>query len=337
MEVKQAIEAINQGKIAPLYLLKGSDVHLQNQVISALRKAIVQDELGEIRYDLIDQPLSEVMLEAETVSFFADHKLLIIEHPTFLTGEKANVEHQVDELLTYIDQPTSGTTLVFLIPDKMDERKKIAKALKKAGVVIDLTLSEKEVRRYIQTKLKEEGQSIQPQALDYLLDLTQYDLTSAMQELQKIKLYTLDQPGPITYELVDELVSKSLEQSLFTMTDYVLNQEAGKAIAFYHDLLLQGEDTIKIIYILAMQFRLLLQVKILQQRGYQQKEMASLLKIHPYRVKLALQHVRHLSLKQLGSIYDQFVEADYALKTSQLDQELIFEFLILRVISDSHH
>lgn len=334
MDVQTAIKQINQGQVAPFYLVKGGDFYLQNQLLTALRKQVVHDEMGEIRFDLNEVPIDAVVAEAETVSFFADDKLLIVDHSYILTSERQpkEIDQDVTRLLNYTNQPTPGTTIVFLVEGKLDERKKVVKALKKAGCVIDAEpLSEKEVRQYIRQTIDNDGYTIQPKALDYLLELTNYDLTGAMAELKKIYLYAIAKEKKITYGMVDELVSKSLEHSLFGMTDYVLNNQKGKALDFYHDLLLQGEDTIKINYILAMQFRLLLQVKILSQRGYNQKAIADTLKVHPYRVKLALQKAGQMSVQRIGEIYNQFVEADYAMKTSQLDQQLIFEFLILKI------
>ena len=49
--------------------------------------------------------------------------------------------------------------------------------------------------------------------------------------------------------------------------------------------------------------------------GYQQANIADTLKVHPYRVKLALQQVRRFELSRLERLYDELVENDYRMKT----------------------
>ena len=325
MDFQTALQQIKQGSQDSVYLLKGEQYYLQQQFLSALRQQHHYGEMGEIRFDLEEQTMDQVVDEAETVSFFAEDKLLIVSNAQLM------FQQEMDHFLAYLHHPVEGTTIVLLGIDSLDERKKVVKQLKQQVTIISIEeMSDKELRSYVQQKIQQDDYSIEPKALEHLLILTDYRLTNVMSELEKIYLYALDDHH-ITTSLVDQLVSKSLEHSLFGMTDFVVNGQMDKALAFYHDLLLQGEDTIKMIYILGMQFRLLLQVKILMQRQYSQQKMASVLKVHPYRIKLAMKQANKMTMKQLGEIYDQFVEADYAVKTSRLDQKMIMELLLLHL------
>ncbi|WP_054690657.1 hypothetical protein [Fructilactobacillus florum] len=74
----------------------------------------------------------------------------------------------------------------------------------------------------------------------------------------------------------------------FSLVNYLLRGETTQAISFYHELIEEGQEAIKLNAILEGQFRLLLQVSILSRQGRRQTEMATILKVHPYRVKLAL-------------------------------------------------
>ena len=95
-------------------------------------------------------------------------------------------------------------------------------------------------------------------------------------------------------------------------------------------MLIQKEEPIKIVALLISQFRLLLQVKILQKQGYPQGDIAKVLKVHPYRVKLALQNIRQYNQKLLSEALDYLIDADYKMKTGQIDQELQVELFIMR-------
>lgn len=155
-----------------------------------------------------------------------------------------------------------------------------------------------------------------------------------MGELQKLYLYALETKA-ITRGAVQELVPKSLEHNVFDLTNEVLSGNSEKAVQLYEDLLLQGEETIKLNAILLNQIRLFLQTKILAKMGYQQANIADTLKVHPYRVKLALQQVRRFELSRLERLYDELVENDYRMKTGQMDKELLFQLFILKLTAQA--
>ena len=168
-----------------------------------------------------------------------------------------------------------------------------------------------------------------PEAFELFIQLTDAKLSTAMSELPKLLLFSSD-TKQITKSAVNDLVAKSLEQNIFALVEYVLKRQTANALSLYQDLLLQKEDPIKINAILMTQFRLLLQVKFLEKKGYQQGDSAGMLKVHPYRVKLAIQQARKFSEKVLVSSFEGLVDAEYRLKTGQGDKEMQFELFVLQ-------
>ncbi|WP_426093321.1 DNA polymerase III subunit delta, partial [Escherichia coli] len=82
-------------------------------------------------------------------------------------------------------------------------------------------------------------------AIDLFLRLTDLDLSKMMRELQKLVLYGQNQQQ-ITVREVEELVPKTLEHNIFDMTQYILKGKTEQALRLYEDLVMQGEETIKI-------------------------------------------------------------------------------------------
>ena len=204
-------------------------------------------------------------------------------------------------------------------------------SIEKNATVVDVNpMDEKAIRQYISQTIESEGYTIRSDAFDLLLQLTDLNLSKIMGELQKLYLYALE-TKTITRGAVQELVPKSLEHNVFDLTNEVLSGNSEKAVQLYEDLLLQGEETIKLNAILLNQIRLFLQTKILAKMGYQQANIADTLKVHPYRVKLALQQVRRFELSRLERLYDELVENDYRMKTGQMDKELLFQLFILKL------
>ncbi len=236
------------------------------------------------------------------------------------------------ELTAYLEQPSDSTVLVFQANvEKLDERKKISKLLKKKAVVVDVSpMDEKALKTYVQQSIQSEGYTIEPKAFDLLLHLSDFQLTKVMGELQKLYLFSSEEKR-ILLTTVEALVPKSLEHNVFDLSSEILSGNSGKALQTYEDLLLQGEETIKLSAILVSQIRLLLQIKILAQLGYQQANIAEALKIHPYRIKLGMQQSKRFELSRLEKIFDELVENDFIVKTGKMDKELLFELFILKI------
>lgn len=336
MSIQADLQKIRKEKLAPCYLVLGTEKFLQDQVRTEILKKIKidgEDDLNFLSFDMENSSIDEVIAEAETLPFFGDQRLVFVENPYFLTGEKGtnSIDQNTDLLVNYLKEPLETTVLVIFAPyEKLDERKKVTKQLKKTAITIDVKqLDEKAVRQYLLNTLENSEIKMDRQAIDLFLRLTDLDLSKMMRELQKILLYGQEQEV-ITVKEIEQLVPKTLEHNLFDMTQYILSGRTEQALRLFQDLVTQGEETIKINAILLSQIRLFLQTKFLVKIGYQQANIAETLKIHPYRVKLAMQEVRKFDEQTLRRLYDELVEMDYEIKSGKIEKELSFQLFVLR-------
>lgn len=171
---------------------------------------------------------------------------------------------------------------------------------------------------------------IDDQATELLLELAGTNLMMLTNELDKLALY-VEEDQPITAEIVEKLVAKSLEQNIFTLVDHVLQRKMESAMTILHDLLRQNEEPIKILSVMAGQVRLMYQVKELSRQGYSQQKIAGQLKVHPFRVKLALEKTGKFQERELLGIMNDLAEADYKMKTGQADKAITLELLLLKI------
>lgn len=336
MSIQADLQKIRKEKLAPCYLVLGTESFLQDQVRAEILKKIQvteKDDLNFLRFDMNHSSIEEVIAEAETLPFFGEQRVVFVENPYFLTGEKVTngMEQNIDLLVDYLKEPLDSTVLVFFAPyEKLDERKKVTKQLKKTAVVINVQqLNEKEVRQYLLNTLENTDITLDRRAIDVFLRLTDLDLSKMMGELEKLVLYGQNQ-SKITASEVEQLVPKTLEHNIFDMTQYILAGKTDQTLRLFEDLVTQGEEIIKINAILLSQLRLYLQTKFLVKIGYQQANIAETLKIHPYRVKLAMQEARKYDEQKLVRLFDKLVEMDYQIKTGQIEKALSFQLFVLK-------
>ncbi len=332
MNYSQLIKQLNAGTADPVYLIMGDQEYLSQQIKNAFTNIIPDSErsMNIGSYDMEDTTISAAVEDAISVPFFGERRLVMINRPYFLTGmrTKSKIDQNIDDFLEYLKHPEKSTVMVIFAPyDKLDSRKKITKALKKVAVTVEIgSLREREIKQLVTDKITSEGFKINQDALDRMVELTGGKLTSMMSDLPKLFLYNND-TKVIDIDSVNGLVSRSMEQNVFDLVNSVLKKNAKQSMDIYHQLLLENDEPIRINAVLIQQFRLLLQVMILQKHGYSQGNLASTLKVHPYRVKLAMQTVRKFSYGQLRDAYVGLVDTERQMKSTRRPPELYLNYL----------
>ena len=117
---------------------------------------------------------------------------------------------------------------------------------------------------------------------------------------------------------------------IFKLLDYIVQNDKNKALEIYYEMLKMNEEPIKIIIMLSNQFRIMYQSKELLKKGYSEKDIASTLKIHPYRVKLALQNGRKYTSSLLLKYLSELADMDMNIKTGKIDKSSALELFILK-------
>ncbi|WP_160721801.1 DNA polymerase III subunit delta [Bacillus sp. USDA818B3_A] len=328
---------IKKKEIAPIYLLYGTEAFLINETKQLLLDHILEEEEKDFNfsaYDLEETSVDLALEDAETFPFLGEKKVVILHNPVFLTAEKTKekVEHNLAKLEQYLKEPAPYTVMVISAPyEKLDERKKITKELKKNAELVEAKkMSEHDLKKWVKDRAKNNGMEMEENAIDQLLALAGTNMFMLAGEVDKLSLYAAEQKR-IDRELVEKLVARTLEQNIFTLIEKVVQRKLDEALRIYYDLLKQNEEPIKILALLSGQFRLIYQVKELSRRGYGQQQIAGFLKIHPFRVKLALGQAGGFTDEELAHLMALLADADYQMKTGGMNKSLLIEMLLFRL------
>ena len=325
-----------------IYLFYGTENYLIEQAISSIiNKRLSNDEkdMNFFTYDLLNEPLENVVEEAETLPFIAGHKVVLAKNALLFTGQKLKIEHDLAGLEHLIQSPPDYSTIIFWVPyEKLDERKKIVKRLKEQGTIKSFnTLKGEELLGWIQNKGKEEKVSITEEAAELLVNTSGPDLKILAQEIKKMAIF-VGENGKINKGVVEELGARTMEQNVFALSEHLANLQYEQAFTVLYDLLLNKEEPVKIIALLARQFRIMLLAKEMYQKGYSHQQIGSQIGAHPYAIKIALQQSTAFSDLQLKKILKQLAEIDYEIKTGRKEKVLALEMFIfyLKNVMQSH-
>ena len=323
-----------------ILVLTGEDVGQFEWLKKDILKKIGYDpsDLNYSYFDMKEASYAEVELDLLSLPFFADEKIVILDHLLDLTtAKKRNLtDEDLKQFENYLENPSESTRLVIFAEGKLDSKRRLVKLLKRDSQIIEATTpKEQDLKRYFSSQAQELGLQFVGDSLDQLLLKSGYDFGESQKNLALLQAYKED--GQITLQDIKEVVPKSLQDNIFDLTQMILKRQIDQARNLVKDLRLQGEDEIKLIAILLGQFRMFSQVKIFSEEGQSESQIVANLsdlsgrKVNPYQVKFALRDSRRLSLSFLKQAMMIFIEADYAIKSGTYEKDYLFDLALLKV------
>lgn len=293
--------------MANIYLLYGDEKYDLNNEVEKIKKGFSNLEVGVNLFYVNADNVDELENITQGVTFFGSEKLIIIKD----TKLKFNVD-----LLKDLDPDIK----VVIIEDSVDKRTSEYKTLSKIAQVNEYKHpDEKQMSTYIIEILRKYGKKISYEDASYMQNVCGEDKTNIINELQKIVIYS-ENVDVIDKEMIDKVCSKTLNAKIFDVLDYIIGRKKQQAIIQLDNLLKQKESIIKIYIMLYKQYKQLYQIKLLKKKG--EKDIATVLGIHPFVVKKLLYCVDKYSEDELKNIIYAFDEYDQKTKNGDIDFEI---------------
>ena len=317
-------EDLKSGQLNPVYLLCGEEAYLKKYYKNELRKALVSpdDTMNYAYYEGKGIAVSEVIDLAETLPFFAERRLIIMEDTGLFKSSSA-------ELADYLKEMPDTTFLVF-VESEIDKRGKLYKAVQAKGRVVELGKQNSDTLfRWAAGMIKREGKITNEETLRYFLAKVGDDMENIQKELEKLFCYTLEKER-ISKEDIDEICTEQITNQVFDMVNAVADKEQRKALDYYYDLLALKEPPLRILFLLGRQFKLLLEVKSMEAQGIGRKEMAEKVGLSPYVVGKYQTQARAFKIGTLRGIIEDCVSTEEQIKTGNITEILGVELFIIK-------
>ena len=307
-----------------VYLIYGTDYGLIKREVDK----IINNSLDVVKYDLLETKIDEWLDDASCISLFGDKKVLIGENANFLTSDTVKIEHNIDYLTNYIsDNNHDNIVILTVLTEKLDERKKIVKLIKSnSNVIFKNTIDEKNLSSFVIDEFKNNKFKIDSKTANYFVNYVGKNVDILISEIEKMIIYKEDDKL-ITIDDINDISCKGFKDNIFDLTDGIMKKDHKKIFETYNDLIKTGEDPIKIIALLGSQFSLIYQSKLLSNQGKISKDIASILDVHPYRVKLALE--TDFLTYELEELLTKLHELDFDIKSGKQDKNVGLENFLL--------
>ena len=344
MQALQTIKKISAENLPPILVLSGDDIGQFEWMKEQLLKKVGYDssDLNYSYFDMKETAYSEVELDLVSLRFFADEKIVILDHFVDVTTAKKRylTDDELQSFEGYLSAPLETTRLIVIAEGKLDSKRRIVKLLKRDAQLLEATeLKEQELRAHFAEEIKSLGLAIDSQAFDQLLIKSGFDFSEIQKNLEFLKTYK--GASSITITDIEEAILKTLQDNLFDLIQMILKKQIDSARSLVKDLRLQGEDEIKLLAILLSQFRIYTQVKLLKQEGRTESQIVSDLseltgrKVNPYQVKFALRDSRGISLSYLEQAICLLIDTDFQMKSGTYEKDYLFDLAVLKLANPS--
>lgn len=313
-----------------IYLFYGIEDYLIQKEIDNIKQKYKIEEISISRHDLINTNIEKIIEDCEMNSMFTDKKVIIVNNSYIFTGQskKGQIEQNLEALEKYINNPNIDTLLIFISDsEKLDERKKIVRLIKQKGIVKEFNTTTN-INSIVKSFFND--YKISDSSITKLINRVGNNLPLLEEEAEKLKLYK-DDTKEINDEDILKITNKNVDLDIFKLIDNIIMKNKKVATETYNEMIKYGEEPIKILTMIASQIRLMYQTKLLYKKGYTEKDSASLLGIHPYRVKLATEKGRKYTESDLLMYLDNLADLDSKIKQSNVDKKMAIELFILKI------
>ncbi|MBQ9795868.1 MAG: DNA polymerase III subunit delta [Clostridia bacterium] len=281
-------------EIKPLYNLKGEDFFLIKQALTNIKALIIKDleEFNFIKLDAEKLKKEQAYEQIATLPIGNDYRLVVLENPS----------QDIVKFLNKYSFEDNFTVVVCVNADNLT-----------AGELVDCAKMERaDISKYILNSLAKSNLSIEEQALDFLIEATNSNMTKIVNELNKITAYCVDLKV-VTMDIVTNLVASSDEYAIFMLTGAIDSKDYSK----YQQILNQmskAQTHNEIFSYMGKYFKRMQYISL----NKNDEEIAKILNIKPYAVKMSRQFIAKNGIKYYINLYQKYIDLDHKIKSGKI-------------------
>jgi DNA polymerase-3 subunit delta len=315
------------GKLLPVYALVGAERLLVSEALQALRAKVLTKAADFNRDELVpgEDAIEKLVTAAGTLPMMAPRRWV---HLAEVQAVKAT---DFDPLLAYLADPSPQTVLV-LSGEKVDQRTKLGLALAKSGgLFVFEAPRQQDLPAFIEQRARRRDVVIDPDAAQLLADLVGADVGSIERSLEKVSLHA-GAGQVVTSDDVEAMVAPTRVHSIFELTDAIGSRDLGKATLLLRNAIGGGASALAVLSMITRQFRLILQVKTMRERGASSRDIASMVRIPPFLADSLVAQARRYEINELVGALEAALRADVRLKSSGVAPEIVLDRLMVEVM-----
>lgn len=258
------------------------------------------------------------------VSMFKEKKLAVLVSPFSNATSREKVLECVDDFIKSDD-------LIVIIEEKaLAKNDKALKVLNQKAKCQEFPLlTEAKLKLWIKKEVENYGAHIDDKAINLLILYVGSDLWRLSQETKKLVCYKKGKE--INCNDVELLIRSKIETDIFKTIDAIAAKNKKEALRLIHKHIENGDSPLYILSMINYQFRNLLAIKDLQEKGNSYEGIAKKSGLHPFVVKKSFYQLQNFSFSELKKIYQKIFQVDLDIKTGKVESEMALDLLLAEI------
>ena len=322
MKYKDIVYNIKDKNFEKIYLLYGKEHYLIDNAIKLFRESL-NESMIDFNLETIDgkeTTLDQLLSSIETLPFMDERKIVIVKDFELLTKSKKKNFSDKDEktFASHLENIPDTTILVFAVYGEIDKRKSIVNTISKNGIAYNCEkISDMELFKWTKKKFEKNNTMIDNAQIMYFIN----------NEIRKISSFA-GSDTKVTNEIIDRLSQKKIENDIFKLIDYIGDKNSQNAIKILNDMINEGESVLGIFAMINRQFKIVLQVKELLNKGLNNKAISDKLKLSLFIVNKSIKISRNFTESMIIDMLNYILESDYKIKKGLMRDTLAIEMLV---------
>lgn len=323
------IEGLKKGNpVLPVYCFYG-DSYLIEEAVTDIKAKTLSSSFKDMNYTVFDTKeadAGDIISIAETFPVMSQKRLILVNRAEALS------KSEQEALLAYIANPAPHTCIIFISSTgKIDKRLSFFSDMDKAHYLFHFKPpAEAELPSWIRKEMLRFEKKITDDALGIFLEVAGSELMDIKQEVEKLALFVGDRKL-IEKKDVESAVANCRADTVFDLSDSIAKKDLRECIINLKKLASQGEEPVKILGMIARQFRIIWRVKALKKNGAATNSIAAALGIFPTYVEGYIRQSKNFSEQGLLKIFQMLHNVDISLKSGRQTPRMIMERLAIEL------
>ncbi len=248
-----------------------------------------------------------------------------IEKLSIYLGDRASIDEKDIDALVGVDRDRT----VFELTDAVAQ-KNVTLALKILNQMLTHGEDSVILPGWLHTRARYYKKNISTRAAQKLVEDVGNNLAILDKHIEKLSIYLGDRAS-IDEKDIDALVGVDRDRTVFELTDAVAQKNVTLALKILNQMLTHGEDSVRIISLLAWQVKRLWRAKQILNGGGDEPKVVSELQIIQFFAKRFFEQVKLYTEEDLTKKYALLLEVDVKSKTSSFSPQLLLELLVYKL------
>ena len=339
MKYKDIVYNIKAKNFERIYLLYGREHYLIDNAIKLFKESL-NESMIDFNLDILDGKeimLDQLLSSIETLPFMDERKIVIVkDFELLMKGKKKNFSDKEEKIFAeHLENIPDTTVLVFAVYGDIDKKKSMVNKINKNGIVYNCEkISDMDLFKWTRRRFDENQITIENAQVMYFIESTGYKdknneftLSDIENEIKKISSFA-GKDTKVTNEIIDRLSQKKIENDIFKLIDYIGEKNSQNAIKILNDMINEGESVLGIFAMINRQFKIVLQVKALLNKGMNNKDIADKLKMSLFVVNKSIKISKNFTESMIIDMLNYILESDYKIKNGLMRDTLAIEMLV---------